>query len=99
MKSNLKDRFTVSFYDETYNDKILLEALNRMCQPRFRGNKLKELALIGLKVQMPDIIKEVEKILNNDINKEVAITKQKNTRKKSAGIGLAGLTVVTSDDD
>jgi hypothetical protein len=92
MKSTLKDRFTVSFYEETLNDKILLEALNRMCQARFRGNKIKELAYEALKQQMPDVVKEIEKSINgrNDIEDEIAITKQ---RKKK---GIPGLNIVAS---
>lgn len=84
MKSNLKDRFTVSFYEETYNDKILLEALNRMCQQRFRGNKVKELAFETLKQKYPDMIKDIEKTLNNkqESNKETAVTKQEVVKKK-----------------
>jgi hypothetical protein len=95
MKSNLKDRFTVSFYEETYNDKILLEALNRMCQPRFRGNKVKELAFEALKQQMPDMVKEIEKYLkgNKEVEDEIAVTKQK--KKK----GIPGLNIVASSRD
>lgn len=97
MKSNLKDRFTVSFYEETYNDKILLEALNRMCQQRFRGNKVKELAFETLKEKYPDMIKDIEKSLNNkqENNMETAVTKQDTVKKKRS---LPG-TITLSDDN
>jgi hypothetical protein len=63
MKSKLIDRFTVSFYEETYIDKILLTAANRFCSQRFRGNKIKEWAFEYLKSN-PELIKELEKELN-----------------------------------
>lgn len=92
MKSTLKDRFTVSFYEETLNDKILLEVLNRMCQSRFRGNKIKELAYEALRQQMPEVVKEIEKSIKGNYNSEdeIAITRQK--KKK----GIPGLNIVAS---
>jgi hypothetical protein len=74
MKSKLIDRFTVSFYEETYIDEILLEAANRFNQ-RFRGNKIKEWAFEYLKSN-PELIKELERELNKSKTKvkdEVAV--------------------------
>ena len=78
-KQQLIERFTVSFYEESSSDRILLEALNQNCSiSRFRGNKIKEWAYAYLKSN-PDILKELVQNMN-----ETTLTTSENKTKKEA---------------
>jgi DnaJ-domain-containing protein 1 len=89
MKSQLTDRISVSFYEETYSDKIILTALNKYSSQRFRGNRIKEWAFEFIKSN-PELLKELE----HDINKSKVKVKEelKTNLKDSQAASLIELT-------
>lgn len=60
MKSTLIDRLTVSLYEETLDDKILQEIMRRSFPFKFRGQKLKEIAMVYFRQNNPLLVKEIE---------------------------------------
>lgn len=79
--SNLVEAFRCAFYEETRDDMILLEFLNRRSQKKFRGQKVKELAMEYLRLTNPDVIKQIEKDLDKPKivknNEETTISAEK----------------------
>lgn len=66
VRSSKIDMITVSFYEEWFEDKILLEILNRKSQKKLRGYNLKTMVLEYCKLVNPELVREIE----NEIKKK-----------------------------